>query len=57
MSKYIFNKISVKIVKIIYIVLSWHKLQFYMLFFFIDIKNLCIFDKIKENYKGSVFNG
>ena len=26
-----------------------------MLFFFIDIKNLCIFDKIKENYKGSVF--
>jgi len=28
-----------------------------MLFFFIDIKTLYIFDKIKENYKGSVFNG
>ena len=26
-----------------------------MLFFFIDIKTLYIFDKIEKNYKGSVF--
>jgi len=28
-----------------------------MLFFFIDIKTLYIFDKIEKNHKGSVFNG